>query len=113
DSPSPLVLYADITSPMFGGFHRELSRSAKDGLISYRVRYRPSNSGNPRPLFLNGYGIELALKRTDYIVIDDRHAEQSSLKERDTATATLAAQDLTEDLTGDLKPLSSSEVSKL
>jgi UDP-glucose:glycoprotein glucosyltransferase len=98
---------------MFSGFHQELSRRATDGLISYRVRYRPSNSGNSPPLFVNGYGVELALKRTDYIVIDDRDAEQSSLKEKDAATATLLAEDLTEDSTADLRPLSSSEVSML
>lgn len=98
---------------MFGQFHQELSRLAKDGLISYRLRYRPLNSGTPRPLFVNGYGVELALKRTDYIVIDDRDAEQISLKEKGAAAATLVAEDLTEDSTADLKPLSSSEVSRL
>ncbi|OAX81429.1 hypothetical protein ACJ72_04231 [Emergomyces africanus] len=110
----PLVLYADIASPLFGGFHQELIQKARDGQFSYRVRYRPSGSGNSRPLFVTGYGVELALKRTDYIVIDDRDAEQRVLKDADTEKPILTpAEDLTEEPPADLKPLSASEVSVL
>ena len=49
---------------------------------------------------MNGYGIELALKRTDYIVIDDRDAGAGE-------TTTAASE--TEEL-ADLKPLSSTDV---
>jgi UDP-glucose:glycoprotein glucosyltransferase len=91
---------------MFRDFHQTLSALAKEGEISYRVRYRPPQHWSSRPLFVSGYGVELALKRTDYIVIDDRDAEQ-----RDSSgEATLAE---TEESPDDLRPLSSSEVARL
>ncbi|PLB40912.1 putative UDP-glucose:glycoprotein glucosyltransferase [Aspergillus candidus] len=99
----PAVLYADVSSPMFKDFHLALSALAKEGQISYRIRYRPSQHRSPRPLFVSGYGVELALKRTDYIVIDDRDAEQ---REGKLSNADGDAPD-------DLKPLSASEVSRL
>ena len=66
------ILYADITSPSFREFHKTVSKTAKEGLTSYRVRYKPNKTAVPQPLLVSGYGVELALKRTDYIVIDDR-----------------------------------------
>lgn len=93
------TLYADITHPLFAYFHETISKSAREGKTAYRVRYRPSNT-DPEPLFVSGYGVELNLKRTDYIVIDDRDAEQ-----------TKGEQD--NDDTSDLKPLTSSQVVKL
>ncbi|PGH18688.1 hypothetical protein AJ80_04436 [Polytolypa hystricis UAMH7299] len=114
DSESSLILYADIKSPMFNEFHPELSKRARAGEFSYRVRYRPSKSDAQRPLFVHGYGVELALKRTDYIVIDDREADQNVLKPKDDVKPTLAAvDDLKEESPADLKPLSASEVSRL
>lgn len=58
---------------------------------------------------ISGYGIDLALKRTDYIVIDDRQAEAGSDEPApEAAEATLTDDDVTE-----LKPLSASELLKL
>ncbi|KAJ9665182.1 killer toxin resistant protein [Coniosporium apollinis] len=103
------VLYADITSPSFGRFHKTVSRSAKEGKTSYRIRYKHSASGSNEPLVINGYGVELALKRTDYIVIDDREAEQAGTREAPKpAGGTLQDEDVS-----DLKPLSASELSGL
>ncbi|KAI9929252.1 hypothetical protein ASPWEDRAFT_105616 [Aspergillus wentii DTO 134E9] len=99
----PAILYADVASPMFNEFHQTLSALAKEGQISYRVRYRPPQHWSSRPLFVSGYGVELALKRTDYIVIDDRAAEERDSQESKSS----------EDALDDLKPLSSSEVSRL
>ncbi|KAL4819346.1 UDP-glucose:glycoprotein glucosyltransferase-domain-containing protein [Aspergillus spinulosporus] len=105
DSLPPAILYADVASPMFKDFHQTLSALAKEGGISYRVRYRPPQHWSSRPLFVSGYGVELALKRTDYIVIDDRDAEQRGPNKIEPAG--------TEEAPDDLKPLSSSEVSRL
>ncbi|BCR94558.1 putative UDP-glucose:glycoprotein glucosyltransferase [Aspergillus luchuensis] len=104
----PAILYADIATPMFKEFHQSLSAMAKEGQVSYRVRYRPPQHWTPRPVFVSGYGVELALKRTDYIVIDDRDAE-----ERGTGSIESGKSDATEDDLDDLRPLSSSEVSRL
>lgn len=107
-SLSPAVLYADIASPMFKEFHQSLTALAKEGQLSYRVRYRPPQRWISRPLFVSGYGVELALKRTDYIVVDDRDAEQRD--KRDTKDTSANGK---EDAPDDLKPLSSSEVARL
>ncbi|KAJ5933375.1 hypothetical protein N7454_005704 [Penicillium verhagenii] len=106
----PTVLYADISDPMFKEFHETLTDMAKEGQISYRVRYRPPQHLVPRPLFVPGYGVELALKRTDYIVIDDRDAELRGNNE-DKLEGSL--EELKEDSPDDLRPLSASEVSRL
>ncbi|KAM0429912.1 hypothetical protein ACHAQK_010885 [Fusarium lateritium] len=103
-----VVLYADPTSASFGSFHESLSRAAKQGSLSYRLRYRRSASIPTTPLSVSGYGVKLDLKRTDYIVIDDRAADQKGQK----PIATDVDLDTDEEV-ADLKPLSSSELASL
>ncbi|KAH9837462.1 glycosyltransferase family 24 protein [Teratosphaeria destructans] len=102
----PSVLYADISSESFRKFHKTISKTAREGKTSYRVRYKPATDANDEHLTVSGYGVELALKRTDYIVIDDRQAEeQNDAEARD---GTLSEEDVS-----DLRPLSASELLKL
>jgi UDP-glucose:glycoprotein glucosyltransferase len=108
DNP-PSILYADITHPLFAQFHQVVSQTARDGKTSYRVRYRPSSSLESKPLYVSGYGVELVLKRTDYIVIDDRDAQKSDSKDSERQSLETAEE---EELT-DLKPLTASEVAHL
>ena len=105
------ILYADITSPLFAQFHHTISATARDGQTSYRVRYRRSQDPSLKRLAVNGYGIELALKRTDYIVIDDRKSDDEEEAENPTGSAEPVHESLedAEEL-ADLKPLSSSEL---
>lgn len=70
------VLYSDIVDSSFSKFHTHLESSAKAGKIRYVVRYRPSKSVKGRQQ-LTGYGAELYVKRTDYLVIDDRDTSES------------------------------------
>lgn len=98
------ILYADITEAAFGHFHKNLSDSARQGKISYRVRYTPPKADRRDPLIISGYGVELALKRTDYIVIDDRGAD----KENGPASEAVGDQSK-----NDLRPLSKSDLSQL
>lgn len=58
---------------------------------------------------MSGYGVELALKRTDYIVIDDREADQDSQQKPIVEDVVLDGE---EEVT-DLKPLSTTELSSL
>lgn len=99
------TLYADITHPLFGQFHQTVSKTAKEGRTAYRVRYRPSNSDSNQPLLVSGYGVELVLKRTDYIVIDDRDSSSTEASKKDDESV--------EGVAADLKPLTNSEVSRL
>ncbi|TKX21817.1 UDP-glucose:glycoprotein glucosyltransferase [Elsinoe australis] len=106
DKATSSILYADITSSNFRKFHKTISLTAKSGKTSYRVRHKPAVSGARKPLSVSGYGVELALKRTDYIVIDDRQAAEGAKKE----TAEKGQAVLADDEVADLKPLSSSEL---
>ncbi|KAF4967327.1 hypothetical protein FZEAL_10546 [Fusarium zealandicum] len=102
------ILYADPTSPSFGPFHEALSKAAKQGDLSYRLRYRRSASVSGSPLPVSGYGVELALKRTDYIVIDDREGGKDDQQKPLAADVVLDEEEV-----ADLKPLSTSELASL
>lgn len=106
DLPSA-VLYADITHPLFGQFHNTVSQSVRTGEMSYRLRYRPSTSTTDQSLFVSGYGVELVLKRTDYIVIDDRDAQKNDPVEQ------ASLEQVKEDEVADLRPLTTSELTGL
>lgn len=108
ESKTPAILYADITSPTFRHFHKTVSLTAKSGKTSYRVRYKPSVGFQGSPIPVSGYGIELALKRTDYIVIDDRKADDATASNNEAVAAKLTDEEVT-----DLKPLSASELLRL
>lgn len=79
-------------------------RKAREGKTSYRLRHRRPLDSQSQPLFINGYGVELALKRTDYIVIDDRDEAQPNQE----ISATEFRID--DEEIADLKPLSTSEL---
>ncbi|USW55952.1 Putative UDP-glucose:Glycoprotein Glucosyltransferase [Septoria linicola] len=109
-SEKPSVLYADLLSESFRKFHKTLSKTAREGKTSYRVRYRAFEGVESRPLTVSGYGVELALKRTDYIVIDDRQDGEDGTKEGSKAAAETT---LSEEEVSDLRPLSQSELRRL
>lgn len=104
-SALPTIVYADITAPRFHKFHKTVSRTAKEGKTSYRVRHKPSLKASQTPLVVNGYGVALQLKRTDYIVIDDRQAAQEDHQKP-------LGTELDEE-TADLKPLAKDDVPDL
>ncbi|KPM37451.1 UDP-glucose:glycoprotein glucosyltransferase [Neonectria ditissima] len=103
------ILYADPTSPSFGSYHDALSKAAQKGELSYRLRYRRSVDASDTPLSVSGFGVELALKRTDYIVIDDREAPQDS-EQKPVAESVVLDGD---EEVADLKPLSTTELASL
>jgi UDP-glucose:glycoprotein glucosyltransferase len=83
--------------------------AADNGKTSYRVRYKPSNNIAKNNLAVSGYGVELALKKTDYIVIDDRDAADSGKGKQ----AVLGNDKVEEELVDDLRPLPASELLEL
>jgi UDP-glucose:glycoprotein glucosyltransferase len=73
-----IILYADVISPSFVPFHQFITDLVNNEKVEYVLRYKPpKNSRNS--LYLAGYGVELALKKTDYIVIDDRKVESGKV----------------------------------
>ena len=104
------IMYGDIMSPTFASSYKALSEMAREQGLAYRLRYKRSASVNQSPLPVSGYGVELALKRTDYIVIDDRESDAEPVKPASVhAQAVLGL----EEEVADVKPLSSSELSHL
>ncbi|XP_063281811.1 UDP-glucose:glycoprotein glucosyltransferase 2 [Pelobates fuscus] len=79
-----VILYAEIGTKHFAEFHKPLSEKAEIGEIIYVFRHyvqRPS----PRKIQLSGYGVELAIKSTEYKAMDDTQveADNSTLKNED------------------------------
>jgi UDP-glucose:glycoprotein glucosyltransferase len=113
--PREVILYADITSPRFARFHEVAMEMARNGEGAYRVRYRRSPAHPDEALSVSGYGVELTLKRTDYIVIDDRDTGAAKAP-ADDAQKPIGASEVVlneeEEIT-DIKPLEKSELAPL
>ncbi|KAM8786828.1 UDP-glucose:glycoprotein glucosyltransferase 2 isoform 2-T2 [Rhynchonycteris naso] len=65
-----IILYAEMGTRSFGKFHTVLSEKAQNGEILYVLRHyiqKPSSS----KMYLSGYGVELAIKSTEYKTLDD------------------------------------------
>ncbi|GBC31348.2 uncharacterized protein OCT59_016320 [Rhizophagus irregularis] len=77
-----IILYADVISPSFVPFHQFITDLVDNEEVEYVLRYKPPR-GSRNSLHLAGYGVELALKKTDYIVIDDREVETGDHNERE------------------------------
>lgn len=69
-----VILYAEMGTKAFKTFHRALAELAKRGEITYCLRHFVKNQ-TPRNLRLSGYGVELALKSTEYKAKDDTKVE--------------------------------------
>uniref|UniRef100_A0A8C7U3M7 UDP-glucose ceramide glucosyltransferase-like 1 n=1 Tax=Oncorhynchus mykiss TaxID=8022 RepID=A0A8C7U3M7_ONCMY len=65
-----VILYAEIGTKKFGSFHKVLAEKAAEGKLIYVLRHFVAE---PRPLkmLLSGYGVELAIKSTEYKAVDD------------------------------------------
>ncbi|KAL0092862.1 glycosyltransferase family 24 protein [Phycomyces blakesleeanus] len=80
DKDIPVIfVYTSELSPTFRKFHTFMTNAVEKYGVSYVVRYKPSSSPDT-PLYLTGYGVELALKNTDYLVIDDKAVQENKQK---------------------------------
>ncbi|CCH41407.1 UDP-glucose:glycoprotein glucosyltransferase [Wickerhamomyces ciferrii] len=73
-----LILYGDVNDPSFKEFINNLYDNAKYGKLRFIWRYVPQNIDERE--ILSGYGVDLTLKRTDYLVIDDRDVNNKNVK---------------------------------
>ncbi|KXJ89341.1 UDP-glucose:glyco protein glucosyltransferase [Microdochium bolleyi] len=105
------ILYADPSHVEFPELHRQLVAKARNGEVTYRLRYRSYTRASALPLPVSGYGVELQLKRTDYIVIDDREANAADTAGKEETVAPVVLDE--EEEVSDLKPLSSSDLASL
>lgn len=107
--PHAILFAEDILNPEFKKFHQILSQKARNGEITYRIRYKPDyKSKDEKSVGLSGYGVELALKKTDYLVMDDRDATETEATEQ----AVLKEDDGVDDIK-DIKPLHSKDIATL
>ncbi|XP_044885661.1 UDP-glucose:glycoprotein glucosyltransferase 1 isoform X2 [Mauremys mutica] len=68
---SPVViLYAEIGTEEFSKFHNLLVSKASAGEITYVLRHYVANPSKEK-VYLSGYGVELAIKSTEYKAKDD------------------------------------------
>ncbi|XP_010142078.1 PREDICTED: UDP-glucose:glycoprotein glucosyltransferase 2-like, partial [Buceros rhinoceros silvestris] len=72
-----VVLYAEMGTKDFVKFHKILSEKAQKEEIVYVLRHyvqKPSS----RKMYLSGYGVELAIKSTEYKAVDDTQVKGSN-----------------------------------
>ncbi|RVD89346.1 uncharacterized protein DFL_000359 [Arthrobotrys flagrans] len=87
-----VTFYIDIIDKGFPQAYSEMTAAADKAGIAYKVRYKPSPSlKNPKPVGLSGYGVGLSLKKTDYLVIDDRGAKEGSASASDASSTESSA----------------------
>uniref|UniRef100_A0A8C2UXN0 UDP-glucose:glycoprotein glucosyltransferase 1 n=1 Tax=Chinchilla lanigera TaxID=34839 RepID=A0A8C2UXN0_CHILA len=68
---SPVVIfYSEIGLQEFSSFHHQLVSKSNAGKINYIFRHYISNP-RKEPVHLSGYGVELAIKSTEYKAKDD------------------------------------------
>lgn len=103
------TLYVDPTAADFATEFRSWRELHAASNTPFRIRWKPPHLAEQRPLVVNGYGIELALKRTDYIVIDDRQADES----KQVTQAGAIDFEAGDEETGSIKPLTSRELGDL
>ncbi|EGD77065.1 hypothetical protein PTSG_07405 [Salpingoeca rosetta] len=82
-----VVLYADIGSPSFKDWHEALSQLCQEGKVQYVLRHLQRTPASRMRLV--GWGAELAIKKTEYTVMDDAAVQDDD--------ATTAAVDDSED----------------
>lgn len=73
DSQAPTaVLYADLDAAAFSQWHKTMLELHEAGKLRYVFRHRRDPQLPPSPpIRLGGYGVELAVKKTEYIFTDD------------------------------------------
>eukprot|EP00731_Ephydatia_muelleri_P030450 Em0021g973a len=74
--PQVVVLYGQLGSPEFAALHDTLASMATEGRITYIFRhYTKPSAARTR---LSGYGVQLAIKSTEYKAVDDRQVQEGT-----------------------------------
>ncbi|XP_019384043.1 PREDICTED: UDP-glucose:glycoprotein glucosyltransferase 2 [Crocodylus porosus] len=72
-----VILYAEMGTKDFVKFHKVLSEKAQKEEITYVLRHYVQKSGS-RKTYLSGYGVELAIKSTEYKAVDDTQVKATN-----------------------------------
>ncbi|XP_019738065.1 UDP-glucose:glycoprotein glucosyltransferase 2 isoform X2 [Hippocampus comes] len=71
-----VILYAEIGTKKFTTFHTVLSEKAEAGALTYILRHFVATPKQQKML-LSGYGVELAIKSTEYKAVDDTQVKDA------------------------------------
>ncbi|XP_059198602.1 UDP-glucose:glycoprotein glucosyltransferase 2 isoform X2 [Centropristis striata] len=71
-----VILYAEIGTKKFATFHKVLAEKAGEGTLIYVLRHFVADP-KPQKMLLSGYGVELAIKSTEYKAVDDTKVKDS------------------------------------
>lgn len=71
-----VVLYGELGSKDFATFHKTLKKLAKNGKITYAFRHYTKSEDSTAKVGLSGYGVELAIKNTEYKAVDDSNSKK-------------------------------------
>ncbi|XP_037395129.1 UDP-glucose:glycoprotein glucosyltransferase 2 isoform X3 [Pygocentrus nattereri] len=71
-----VILYAEIGTKKFNTFHKVLSERAEEGKLVYVLRHFVADT-KKQSMLLSGYGVELAIKSTEYKAVDDTQVKDS------------------------------------
>uniref|UniRef100_A0A3P8XBM6 UDP-glucose ceramide glucosyltransferase-like 1 n=1 Tax=Esox lucius TaxID=8010 RepID=A0A3P8XBM6_ESOLU len=74
-----VILYAEIGTKKFGSFHKVLAEKAAAGKLIYVLRHFVAEP-KPQKMLLSGYGVELAIKSTEYKAVDDTQKQFGELQ---------------------------------
>ena len=77
DLPSVLA-FVDPSSKSFAGILADLVKLCDTSTSGFTLLWKPPKHHDDSPTYLSGYGVELALKSTEYKVVDDQKVEDST-----------------------------------
>ncbi|KAL0963881.1 hypothetical protein UPYG_G00314810 [Umbra pygmaea] len=77
-----VLLYAELGTKKFATFHKVLSERAAEGKLIYVLRHFVADP-KPQKMLLSGYGVELAIKSTEYKAVDDTQVKGAVNTEED------------------------------
>lgn len=77
-----IILYAEMGTQGFIDFHPALVKLALNGEVTYVVRHFVKNEAVDK-IRLSGYGVELAIKSTEYKAKDDTKVEEANKDDSD------------------------------
>uniref|UniRef100_A0A670YRM3 UDP-glucose glycoprotein glucosyltransferase 2 n=1 Tax=Pseudonaja textilis TaxID=8673 RepID=A0A670YRM3_PSETE len=69
-----VILYAEVGTKDFATFHNVLSEKAQKGEFVYILRHFVKKRSTEK-MYLSGYGVELAIKSTEYKAMDESQVE--------------------------------------
>uniref|UniRef100_T1J9H3 UDP-glucose:glycoprotein glucosyltransferase n=1 Tax=Strigamia maritima TaxID=126957 RepID=T1J9H3_STRMM len=78
----PVILYAQIGTESFYNFHFVLKKLANEGKVNYILRHYLKVKTNQK-VRLSGYGVELAIKSTEYKAQDDTRVKSEENMDSD------------------------------